>query len=328
MLIQQTIDNLKLYGFIDNSVEVLSTYHRRLEHGYPVPFLKREEYLSVIQPWLESKSIFSRRRFGGWRYEVSNQDHSLMQGVEIVDYILFETPEETYPNASLVNSMKASNRCVLNWKDYEIVVGHYNEDLSWLLPYTEHCHVYYKGDKKVDENLIKKFKTWSVVPNVVRESYAYLHHIVNNYDNLSKVTVFLQGQIKSHIRWRPSECNEDLSSFVLQAEMKGFYSPNIEDHGGGWGRIPHSGKWKTMLDNGQIAISKYNLGELFGFSHPEKRPPWAWGALFSVSRSRILSRPKSFYEHAVSFVDHHPNPEEGHYFERLFPAMFTEVGGI
>ncbi len=65
-----------------------------------------------------------------------------MQGVEIADYILFGTPEETYSNASLVNSMKAPDRRVINWKDYEIVVSHYNEDLSWLYPYADHCHVY------------------------------------------------------------------------------------------------------------------------------------------------------------------------------------------
>ncbi len=111
-LIQRTIDALKKYEFID-SAQVLSTYHRRLKHGYPVPFVKRDHYLSIIQPWLESKSIFSRGQFGGWRYEVSNQDHSLMQGVEIADFILFGTPEETYPNTSRVNSMKASNRCVI-----------------------------------------------------------------------------------------------------------------------------------------------------------------------------------------------------------------------
>ena len=140
-LLQQTIEALKKYGFI-GGYEMLSAYHKRLEHGYPVPFLKRDQYLNTIQPWLESKSIFSRGRFGGWKYEVSNQDHSLMQGVEIADYILFGTPEETYSNASLVNSMKAPDRRVINWKDYEIVVSHYNEDLSWLYPYADHCHVY------------------------------------------------------------------------------------------------------------------------------------------------------------------------------------------
>ena len=145
----------------------MSTYHRYLEHGYPVPFLKREEYLSAIQPWLESKSIFSRGRFGGWRYEVSNQDHSFMQGVEVADFLLFKTPEETYPNANLVNSMKATDRRICHQPDYEIIVAHYNEDLSWLLPYADHCHVYHKGGNY--SSIAMKFKQWDVLPNVGRE---------------------------------------------------------------------------------------------------------------------------------------------------------------
>lgn len=35
-----------------------------------------------------------------WKYEVSNQDHSLMQGVEAVDHILTGAEEVTYRQPS------------------------------------------------------------------------------------------------------------------------------------------------------------------------------------------------------------------------------------
>ena len=41
-------------------------------------------------------SVYSRGRFGGWKYEVSNQDHSFMQGVEVVNQILLGKPEQTF----------------------------------------------------------------------------------------------------------------------------------------------------------------------------------------------------------------------------------------
>ena len=66
--------------------------------------LSRDRALEIIQPALESLRIYSRGRFGGWKYEVSNQDHSFMQGVEIVDRLISGTPEVTYPHPKRANS--------------------------------------------------------------------------------------------------------------------------------------------------------------------------------------------------------------------------------
>jgi len=48
--------------------------------------------------------VFSRGRFGGWKYEVSNQDHSFMQGVELVDRLVRGEPEITYFDPARANS--------------------------------------------------------------------------------------------------------------------------------------------------------------------------------------------------------------------------------
>lgn len=47
--------------------EVVSLYHKRLEHGYPVPSLKRDEVLKSAIPWLKKHNIWSRGRFGGFK---------------------------------------------------------------------------------------------------------------------------------------------------------------------------------------------------------------------------------------------------------------------
>ncbi len=79
----------------DGTAPVLSRWHARLEHGYPTPWLGRDEVLDAVEPVLAAAGIYSRGRFGAWRYEVSNQDHSAMQGVEAADHILLGTPETT-----------------------------------------------------------------------------------------------------------------------------------------------------------------------------------------------------------------------------------------
>jgi UDP-galactopyranose mutase len=67
-----------------------------MQHGYPIPFLGRDAVLSQAQHALQAQGIFSRGRFGGWKYEVSNQDHSFMQGMETIGLICDGTREATY----------------------------------------------------------------------------------------------------------------------------------------------------------------------------------------------------------------------------------------
>eukprot|EP00878_Enallax_costatus_P013277 GHUV01013880.1.p1 GENE.GHUV01013880.1~~GHUV01013880.1.p1 ORF type:complete len:477 (+),score=117.64 GHUV01013880.1:113-1432(+) len=86
--------------------QVVSLYYRRLEHGYPTPSLCRDAALREALPWLQQHSIWSRGRFGSWKYEVSNQDHSLLLGVEAVDNILFGTTELTLQHPDIVNGRK------------------------------------------------------------------------------------------------------------------------------------------------------------------------------------------------------------------------------
>jgi len=99
--------NTKLFQSRD---EILSTWHERLEYGYPTPFVGRDELLEEVQPKLMGLGIWSRGRFGGWKYEVGNQDHSLMQGVEAADSVLFGVEETTYFYPDLVNTRKSTQR--------------------------------------------------------------------------------------------------------------------------------------------------------------------------------------------------------------------------
>jgi protoporphyrinogen oxidase len=98
-LVDDVIAGFRRCGFIDARTPIVTRWHRRLPYGYPTPWLGRDEVLDQVQPVLESRGILSRGRFGAWKYEVSNQDHSAMQGVEAIDRLLLGTPESTVTGA-------------------------------------------------------------------------------------------------------------------------------------------------------------------------------------------------------------------------------------
>lgn len=102
-LVQRVVEEMNAIGLIPDTRKILSRWHRTLKYGYPTPSLGRDAILAQVLPELESKRIYSRGRFGAWKYEVSNQDHSFMQGVEAVDHILYRRAEPTLSEPDLVN---------------------------------------------------------------------------------------------------------------------------------------------------------------------------------------------------------------------------------
>jgi protoporphyrinogen oxidase len=103
-LMDSVIKGLINAHLIETRSEIANIWHYRTEYGYPTPSLRRDEALDQLQPALEQYRIFSRGRFGAWKYEVSNQDHSLMQGVEIADRLANGTEEQTLNFPDVVNS--------------------------------------------------------------------------------------------------------------------------------------------------------------------------------------------------------------------------------
>lgn len=95
-IVDEVVAGFMACGFIDEATPILSRWHRRLEHGYPTPWRGRDEVLDHVDAALRAHGILSRGRFGAWKYEVSNQDHSLMQGVEAVNHLLAGAEERTY----------------------------------------------------------------------------------------------------------------------------------------------------------------------------------------------------------------------------------------
>jgi len=85
---EEEIKEKAVEGLITKSIiqrsQIVSIYSITLPYGYPVPSVQRDAELARAHRVLERNSIYSRGRFGGWKYEASNQDHCFIQGKELV----------------------------------------------------------------------------------------------------------------------------------------------------------------------------------------------------------------------------------------------------
>ena len=225
-----------------------------------------------------------------------------------------------------------------NTSDIEIVVSRYAEDIEWIRnpPYNEYPYIVYNKGKTEEYAKTDKFVKEVKLPNVGRESHTYLYHIIENYDNLANLTIFLPGSVEvEHKQVRAKK----LFDAIKKGDAKGsFMSCNMDN-------IPVLSYQKDFeLDEyGQNVTNENNAKENMGISSSTKlsdiRPYGEWyqahfgdknkdyncfaaNAIFAISKATILDKPKSYYEELIKEIDDHSNPETGHYFERAWNTVF------
>lgn len=211
-------------------------------------------------------------------------------------------------------------------KTIDLVISRYNEDLDWLdaidLKRFRRVIVYNKGPTCTYSKSCVE-----IIPlnNVGRVDHTYLYHIIKNYDHLAYVTLFLpascnldnkKGQTQRTIDNTLRTCSSYFETHDETASIRDFYLDS----------------WKaTSVQNASIN----NESELlpcperpfgawytthFGRAFPDKV---VYMAIFSATREQIHHRSRDFYRTLCRYVDHHSNPEAGHYLERSWYTMFN-----
>jgi len=89
-------EGLRATGVVEGRPEVASEHTVDIPYAYPVPTLERDTALATIQPWLMQHDIYSRGRFGAWKYEIGNMDHSVKMGIDAARWIVDGVPEEVW----------------------------------------------------------------------------------------------------------------------------------------------------------------------------------------------------------------------------------------
>jgi len=181
-----------------------------------------------------------------------------------------------------------------------LVIAKYKEDISWTNKIKGHkITIYDKSDSPIT-NSIK-------LPNIGRETHTFLHHIVENYDNLDDVTVFLQGNPFEHIQvimgWQyfglpnapypPPLTSEQLNKMCDKinneikhtSELASFYQVIYNDPyytNGGNVNVHLSEILSTNINNTSYSVSP--------------------GGQYIVPKKNILSRPKEVWKKALDLL--------------------------
>ncbi len=97
-MMNSTINGLIKTGILSeyDKESIVSTWLKKVDYAYPIPTLGRDNALREIQSLLEDRQIYSRGRFGAWKYEIGNMDHSTMMGIELVNRVLLGEKENIW----------------------------------------------------------------------------------------------------------------------------------------------------------------------------------------------------------------------------------------
>jgi protoporphyrinogen oxidase len=83
-------------GLAEPGDPISSVHTIDVEYAYPVPTRGRDRALRTIQPWLMEHDVYSRGRFGSWRYEMGNMDHAVKMGIDAARLLVDGRPEELW----------------------------------------------------------------------------------------------------------------------------------------------------------------------------------------------------------------------------------------
>ena len=201
----------------------------------------------------------------------------------------------------------------------QIVVARFNENISWLNDKQTDIVIYNKG--RVAVNTI-------ALPNVGREAHTYLYHIVNNYYTLADITVFTQAKIDDH---GYSHNVDILKNLAENAKDKG-YSLNMKFFKRGTDYMDPD----FNLQIRHLLIYIYNVREesvdkivfidwfkkYINPQYPDELTVYL-NAIFAVSKEKIHTRPKEFYENLLTQVSNENAPIEAHFLERSWYYIFN-----
>jgi len=215
-------------------------------------------------------------------------------------------------------------------ENIDIIVSRYNEDLKWLLepPFNKYKYIVY--NKGINDDFEKtNIKKIVKLNNVGREGHTYLYHIIHNYDNLNNINVFLPGSVNNNNKKNKAI---KLLNKIEKHKKAVFLSHNdimnsIKNRFNNFILNNHNStsfENKSINNESQLFKSRFRP---YGYWYIKmfgniKTKHYIYNGIFSISKKDILQHNVNRYKKIINGLNKHSNPEEGHYVERSWGAIF------
>jgi hypothetical protein len=218
-----------------------------------------------------------------------------------------------------------------NENKVEIVIARYNESLNWIKqePFNRYPITIYNKGNNTDFTMTNQVMKVITLKNLGKCDHTYFYHIVNNYNRLADITIFLPGSIDTRndkyvktlkifdnvekykttvmIGQKKYDVKTDLYNFSLNKYVTS--DPRNKEANGESRLIPAAirpfGKWY------ESKFGSLNTQYIL------------YTGIFAVAKEDIIQRPVSYYEQFLNELSVGSNPEVGHYVERSWQAIFN-----
>jgi len=194
-------------------------------------------------------------------------------------------------------------------KNVNVVVSRFNENIDWVSDIDNYYSVIYNKGLSEIESSIR-------LPNLGRESHTYLYHIVNNYNNLHDVTIFLQGNPFDHGFMDFFGSFEAFNNYDFVDNFTGFNSIwQVDADSRPHNFAPSCGYIPNINNFIEKTKIKLPASKVFNF-HP--------GAQFAVKKEHIQKISLEDYIKLLNVLSSNgSDPIEGHIMKRLWFHLFN-----
>jgi hypothetical protein len=232
--------------------------------------------------------------------------------------------------SNIINKANINQDIIPELSNVQCVVARYNEKTDWFnhAPFKNMDMICYNKGPRLPENCFNEHCKVVELDNVGRCDHTYLYHIIQNYNNLAPITLFL-----------PASCMDaHKKSFTFSVLQHLIESKNTVLQGGIWNDIRKDmydftlDEWKAtnhenIIQNSESKLAPSSIrpfGKWFDANFGENLHVkiFSFYGIIAIAKEHIIQHPIDRYQKLIKYVDSDSNPEAGHYMERSWGAIF------